>query len=241
MKQANSILKSMLIAVALVVGLIVLFFAVKLLMLKQDVGEYREYWRQQAVKPAAENALYYVAFGDSVAQGLGASRPDNGYVSLVAKELSEKTGRPVHVINLSVSGARIQDIPSQLKSMRQLSLPADTVYTLSVGANDMSDYEESEFREQLDSLLSEMPGTCVVADIAYFGSGRKRNLEPQVKAANDIIKELVARYELKFAPLYETTRAHDHLTVHSIDFFHPSDKGHRNWANAFLAGLDYAE
>ncbi|MHB8274889.1 MAG: hypothetical protein ACYDC9_09005 [Dermatophilaceae bacterium] len=52
----------------------------------------------------------YVTLGGSAAQGVGASSPRRGYVSLVAEQLSRSTGRPVRVINLSRSGARVRDV-----------------------------------------------------------------------------------------------------------------------------------
>lgn len=54
--------------------------------------------------------LLYVAPGDSAAQGIGASDPQRGYVGLLAKRLRDNAGRPVQIVKLSRSGARIKDV-----------------------------------------------------------------------------------------------------------------------------------
>ncbi|MBW3639915.1 MAG: hypothetical protein KY451_08715, partial [Actinobacteria bacterium] len=71
------------------------------------VDAYASAWKQPRGEPGG---LVYVALGDSAAQGIGASSLQRGYISLVADRLAGSTGRPVQVINLSSSGARIRDV-----------------------------------------------------------------------------------------------------------------------------------
>ncbi len=61
------------------------------------------WWREHA---KTEGDLLYVALGDSTAQGIGASRPGNGYVGILADRIRALSGRTVRTVNLSVSGAR---------------------------------------------------------------------------------------------------------------------------------------
>ncbi len=49
------------------------------------VGRARAYW---SVPHGATGGLMYVASGDSAAQGVGASRPQRGYVGLLARDRS---------------------------------------------------------------------------------------------------------------------------------------------------------
>ena len=75
--------------------------------LYRSVRLYEEHWAQPHGVPGG---LLYVALGDSAAQGIGASSPERGYVGLLAERLRETTGRPVELINISRSGAKIEEV-----------------------------------------------------------------------------------------------------------------------------------
>ncbi len=212
---------------------------VLLLLLKQNVDNYKYYWISESQKPAPADSLLYVALGDSSAQGLGATRPEKGYVGLVAASLKEKTNKPVQIVNLSVTGARVQDVlETQLPQLDKLKINNKTVVTLAIGANDMSIFQSAAFESQMDELLERLPKQTVVADVAYFGGGRKRNLEKNALKANEIIAELTKKYNLKLAPLHGITQQRDSLWTMSADLLHPSNKGYRNWYEAFRQALD---
>ena len=82
-------------------------WAVKLVRIAHSVESYRTYWAEPQGEPGG---LVYVALGDSAAQAIGASRPERGYVGLLAERMREQSGQPVQVINLSSSGATIRDL-----------------------------------------------------------------------------------------------------------------------------------
>ena len=82
-------------------------WVLRLCELRQQVNRHRNYW---SLPRGDAGGIVYVALGDSTAQGIGASRPERGSVGLVAQRLRVATGRPVQVINLSVSGARVRDV-----------------------------------------------------------------------------------------------------------------------------------
>ncbi|MEO5743679.1 MAG: hypothetical protein ABIQ53_03685, partial [Terracoccus sp.] len=64
-------------------------WGVRLWHLRGEVARYGRYWAQ----PRGGNAgILYVALGDSTAQGIGASRPERGYVGLIAERLRVATG-----------------------------------------------------------------------------------------------------------------------------------------------------
>jgi len=77
-------------------------WGVRLWQLRHQVDRDRDYWAAPKGEPGG---ILYVALGDSVAQGIGASGPERGYVGLLAERLRIATGRPVLVVNLSRSGA----------------------------------------------------------------------------------------------------------------------------------------
>ena len=207
---------------------------VRLLMLRSQVAHYREYWQNQATIKPPDNALVYVALGDSAAQGIGASSPRKGYVGLLADSLAEKYKRPVHVINLSVTGARVQDvIDTQLPRLKTLRLPADAVISLDIGSNNMRTYDQAAFASQIDELFAALPKQTVVAEIPYFGGGRANKYERMALEATDSIHDSAKKYGLRVAPLHRTTKEGDGFSTYAADFFHPSDRGYQNWYQAF--------
>ena len=122
----------------------------------------------------AENGEIYVALGDSTAQGIGASRPERGYVGLIARRLAVATGRPVRVVNLSVSGARVRDVVAD--QLPKLAGLVPDVVTVAVGANDIRDNQIGRFSADIDALVAGLPANAVVGDVPWFmhgGTGRR--------------------------------------------------------------------
>ncbi|GAC1392405.1 MAG: hypothetical protein NVSMB46_08190 [Candidatus Saccharimonadales bacterium] len=222
----------------IVVGAIILLFVVielvRLYQLRSNVRSYRDYWIKTAQQPRTTGSLNYIALGDSAAQAIGASSPTKGYVGLIADSLQQKTQRPIHITNVSVTGAKIADvIHNQLPRLSQLKIDAHTVVTIEIGANDMSRYDKNVFRTSFDELCSKLPPQTIVSDLPYFGGGRANNHERSAREASDIIQEITAKYNLRLARLHESTKKYDGINVYAADFFHPSNQGYKNWYVAF--------
>jgi acyl-CoA thioesterase-1 len=199
--------------------------------LAQTLPVHSKWWREQARN---EGELLYVVLGDSLAQGIGASKPHRGYVGTIMRKLAETTGRSIRVVNLSVSGARLREaLEVQLPAMQKLGTP-DFV-TLGLGANDIGTYDRERFEREIEELFSAMPPHTIVGDIPsfYIGAAQKR-----VREANAILHETAKRHGLTVAPVYaETHRAgvvRYALNQVAADFFHPNDRGYRAWERAFL-------
>lgn len=226
--------QAVMIVIILIAGL-VLVEGLLLLKLKSDVNGFANYWKKHNSTSTGE--ILYIALGDSTAQGLGATSPMRGYVGLTAKALEQKTGKGVKLINLSVSGARIPDVTKvQLPMLSGHNLSSATV-TLAIGANDLKKHDRQAFTRNFEELVSQLPKQTVVADIAYFGGGRYRHLEPEVVEMNKVITNLVEKYGLKLAELHKITKERERIGVHSVDWLHPSNKGYKNWAEAFKQPL----
>lgn len=235
----NTILKSIMWIFVLALAATLLIGSLRLLLLKRDVSNFKNYWDRQTKSPLINDQILYVALGDSAAQGLGASRPENGYVGLIRQEISRKTGLPVKVINLSVSGARVKDvIDEQIPKLQQLSLPTGTVITLEIGANDLKSFKPETFKTEIDQLLSLLPPNTIVADVPYFGGSWARSRQPNAIAASNIINAAAASRDLRKAPLQKITMERDNIFVYGADLFHPNDKGYKNWFDAFQQALN---
>ncbi|MFT2712485.1 SGNH/GDSL hydrolase family protein [Clavibacter sp. Sh2126] len=190
------------------------------------------WWREHA---QLEGDLLYVALGDSTAQGIGASRPINGYVGILADRIRALSGRTVRTLNLSVSGARVSDLV-EYQLPRLAKLRPDVV-TLAIGANDIADFEPVAFERDLGRILDAVPPTTVVADLPCFHFPAS---ERKVRVANEIVRRLATDRGLRIAPLHRITRRQTPLlaiTQAAADLFHPNDRGYRVWASAFLPFL----
>lgn len=207
-------------------------WGVKLLQVRMSVDSYAEHWAE----PVGERGgLVYVALGDSAAQGIGASRPGLGYVGRLADRMRAETGRPVLVVNLSVSGAQIADlVDDQLPAL--LALPPDLqpdVVTVGIGGNDVLDYDREAFARLAAELTAALPASTVVADVPYFMHG---SAERRATRAGDVLEEAALAQGLAVAPLHETMRERGWTTMvtdYAADWFHPNDTGHKVWADAF--------
>ncbi|MDZ7786039.1 MAG: GDSL-type esterase/lipase family protein [Candidatus Saccharibacteria bacterium] len=215
----------------LVVLVVLVAEAAALLVLKSQVARYDAHWERVAARESPEDALTYLALGDSAAQGIGATSPQRGYVGLIAKSLENKHQRPVHTINISKTGARLQDcIDEQLPRLTKLS---PDVVTIQIGANNMKDFSPDNFQKRMNTIMQALPEHAAISDIPYFGGGRHRGLEDNVLRANQIIHGLAKKHRLSVAPLHEFTKDRDSLLTYSADLFHPGNIGYKNWHDAF--------
>lgn len=227
--------KTMYIALVIFITLI-LIEVLRLVLLFSQIPRYKSYWDRNNQSSAGQNSIIYVALGDSTAQGIGATSPNKGYVGLIAKNIETKSGKPVQIINLSVSGAKLSDcLRDQIPKLTKYK--ADFV-TIEIGANDMASFDEVNFRKDMDKLMSELPKNTVISDLPYFGGGRRKSLEKNVISASNIIKELTNSHSLRLAPLHQVTKTKDNIFTVSADFFHPSNRGYKNWKEAFEEGLN---
>lgn len=120
------------------------------------------YW---ARPQGRSGGLLYVALGDSAAQSIGASRPEHGYVGVLAQRLRDSTGHRVQVVNLSRSGARMHDVTdSQIPALAALGRTPHVI-TVAIGGNDILQYDRAAFCLASDRLTSALPSSTYVADV----------------------------------------------------------------------------
>ena len=179
----------------------------------------------------AGGELTYVALGDSAAQGLGATTPARGYVGLLTDIAEEVTGLSVRVLNLSVTGAKAQNVlDTQIPQLAHLT---PDLITLAVGGNDMRKYEASAFEQTMGAIIRSLPPHALIADVPCFYNGRG---EEKSKRASAQIRRLADAGGQRFVDLHAPTEAiarEEYRTHFALDMFHPSDLGYRVWAGAF--------
>lgn len=218
-------------------GVLALVWLGRLWRLRRSVDRYATVWRGSQRADDTDGGLLYVALGDSAAQGIGASSPSHGYVGLLAAALERASGRPVRLVNLSVSGAKIVDVVrEQLPALARL--PRPDLVTVAVGGNDLRRYDADGCAAALATLVAGLPvGPTVVADVPYFMHG---HVERDAAAAAAVLRDLAGRRGLVVALLHEKMRAQGWRamgTSYAADWFHPNDRGHRTWQEAFWQAI----
>lgn len=228
--------KKVLLTVGALLALVIIVAGIRVGLLLRSIGSYRTYWQNEAAKSPVADSIIYIALGDSAAQGIGASSPRLGYVGLSAAYIAQQTGRPVKVINISVSGAKLADV-IKLQLPQLASLPTADYFTIEAGANDIGSFNESKFKSEFETLLKDLPKGAIVANMPSFNGGRKGHVNKRAYSATQIINNLVAeRTDLYLANLYDST-INQGLLDFGADLFHPSNKGYKNWAKAFTDAI----
>lgn len=189
--------------------------------------------------PSHENFVY-VAMGDSLTAGVGASTQAQTYPYRLAEHLSQKQSN-VQVLNLGVPGAKTDDLISTQLPMA-LNSSANLI-TIFVGTNDvLNHYTLSAFRHNYQLILdtlSTKPNTKVeLINIPYLGSQKLISFpldnlyDLRVQQFNQVIAELGQKYHYKVIDLYTPTNTTfwQNPEMYSPDLFHPSDKGYNLWS-----------
>ncbi len=218
-------------------------------VLRAHRAEFRGYWdehnarvlgkrqgSQNGQSAAAQDPLW-VVLGDSTAQGLGAPGPYGGYVGQALHELRRTTGRHWRVLNLSVSGALIRDVIAD--QVPQLDGQAPDLVTCGAGANDILYSSPGKLFSDLRALLAAVPRDTVMLDLPLLSGfwwivGRMS--VPYITRINRVIREVADERSLRVA---EVSR---HFVPpwagkFSVDNFHPSQDGYRDWSRALVEAL----
>ena len=200
--------------------------------------EVAAYWRDRSsARASGGEVLVHVALGDSTAQAVGAAHPDDGYVGRLAADLADEHGRPVHVVNLSATGARVADlVRDQLPALAELladgTVPA--LVTVTVGANDTGRTDVADFVSDMEQVLDALPSGSLVADVPYFRGPRGASSF----ALSGAIRRLVAeRPGLVQVDLWIATRGM-RPREYAADLFHPSTRGYDRYYRAFAQARD---
>ena len=195
----------------------------------EQIVSYADAWRSEAELAIDDGCPVFVALGDSLAQGVGASSISNSYVQLVADRLHREVPQGFRILNLSRSGARLGDV-------LETQLPALTTITNSViggictvGSNDLiRSGKLRQTRRRFSSVLESLPTEIVMATIPDAKS-------MTAKTMNRHLRREAERLGRPLADVAAALTSWKGLTAG--DGFHPNDAGHRLWARAISASL----
>jgi lysophospholipase L1-like esterase len=217
--------------------------------LRADRVEFAAYWdahnsqvlndrRKAAGQGKAQDPLW-VVLGDSTAQGLGAPGPRHGYVGQALDQLRRTTQRHWRVLNLSVSGALLRDVAAaQVPLLESEELRPDLI-TCGAGVNDILYSTPGTLFNDLRALLARVPEGTVMLDLPLltgFWWIVGRMSVPYITRINRVIREVASERDLKVAAVSRNFGA-PWAGKFSVDSFHPSQDGYRDWSRALLEAL----
>ncbi len=184
-----------------------------------QVLPYAQEWRRRNLEALRRSGPLWVVLGDSLSQGIGASSVDAGWVPRVLAQLPAE----LRVVNLSVSGARTQElIDRQLPALAALGVdPA--VVTVMIGSNDMirRRYRDA-LPERFADLLRRVPAGSLVATMP--------DVERPLAASLNAVAAAAGR-GIVGVP-YAGGRGN-----RAADRFHPNDEGYRGMAEPWVPAV----
>lgn len=195
-----------------------------------DDTDHEVWWAAQNERALAAHGPLWIALGDSIAQGIGATAPDRGYVGQLLARLRKVDGRPWRVLNLSVSGARVGDVRKPQVVMARDHLGDAELVTCGVGVNDLIHPGFRHVPGRVRALTRELPADAVIATLPHGFSWWR------TMALNTIIWREARAAGLRVADVWRHARRPYDGKL-STDSFHPNDAGHADWCAAFAEAL----
>lgn len=196
---------------------------------RDQIAAHAYYWRRQAEIAFEEmepEQPVIVLLGDSLSQAVGATSVEHSWIHrLVLHESQQRRNRPARIINLSRSGAKIDDVlQEQLPALRSIDHPVQLV-TCTVGSNDFARGATfSKVESSMHSLMSRLPTDAVLATLPAKGSIMAKRLNRTIRAEASRSGLVVADVDAHL-PGWRGRSAGDR--------FHPNDLGYEAWFNAF--------
>ncbi|MCU0490174.1 MAG: SGNH/GDSL hydrolase family protein [Chloroflexaceae bacterium] len=223
------------------IGVVALIVAV-LINQRQETGAERRMLPQDRTQ-----AVRYVALGDSTVDGVGATKPGQGYVGQLAERLGQ-TYPALETSNLGVSGATAADVVAgQLEAA--VSRQPDLV-TLSIGPNDIIQGRtaaafERDMAVVFQRLQTETEAVVVVnllpdlAVVPIIPPAQRESVRGITHQFNDSLRRAAQPYDITLVDLYTPSQQQvpNNPALLSADGFHPSDIGYARWADLMWTGV----
>ena len=192
---------------------------------------YAAAWDRANRAALAATGPLWVALGDSMTQGVGASAYDRGYLGQLADRL-RADGWDHRVVNLSVTGARVDDVvQNQLPALDAISAQEGppALVTVVIGSNDVvSPLHRHGLAERFADLLDRLPHGAVVMNLP--------NPHREARRLDDLLRTRAAAGQVILADMRrEGPRSWRGLLA--ADSFHLNDRGYAVMADVVESAL----
>lgn len=198
------------------------------------IVDYGTEWDRRSRDAITTDAPLWVALGDSTAQGIGAATIDGGYVAQLFRQ------RPLPLaalglVNVSVSGARIDDVLREQVPVLEALRPRVQLVTCSIGSNDLTRSPNAwriiaslrRLFEALEAVPTVAVATLPIGSVSIAG-----------RLVNAMIRREAPEHGLLVADVHSAYRA-PYREKTAPDRFHPNAAGYLDWTTAFVRALDW--
>lgn len=207
---------------------------------RRDLPSFEGFDASGDIGDPAKPPLRILVVGDSASTGPGLASPDEIWIRVVARRLSERFF--VRITSLAVGGAKSADVltgqvPAGINSDADLTFVA-------VGVNDMlHGVPVATYETNLDAIVIALkPFTRLLVVVGMGDLGTIPRLPTPLdlivrqrgRQGDQVARRVAQRREVVKPDMWALT-AHQFRTNPSIwapDLFHPSAVGHRVWADA---------
>jgi hypothetical protein len=167
--------------------------------------------------------------GDSIMQAIGADHPKDGIAGRIAEYIQSKTGRPVHITNVSAGGATIRDIFE--RQLPHVNLNQADLIILATATDMEQRVPLVTYEAGLRALLLVLPANkTIFSDLP---------LEPGREAYQAVIQEVADEQGIQHADFANVFHAEGRrLDIFSWLFPHLNSKGYYYWFTAFQPEVD---
>jgi lysophospholipase L1-like esterase len=190
-----------------------------------------------------------VLIGDSIAAGLGATKPKGTLGARLSKELGDRLGRPVRLTTLAKVGAETWMLPEQQLSRLRHHTVADVAVVI-VGGNDVTHrVPVADSAQALAEVIADLRarGTQVVVGTCPDLGALRPLPDPLRSLAGRASRQLAAAqreaalgagaYVVSLAELVGPFFVTNPDDMFAIDHFHPSELGYRRTAEALVPSV----
>jgi len=214
--------------IGLIGGAVLLFIAANVARTALRAASYPAYWQARMREPVPADGIRLVALGDSSVLAVGAGDPMEGYVGRIASYVTEQTGRPVHITNVSSGGTTADVVRNQLP---QVDLGAADIVIVA-DSNDLESGLPLEgYRAVLTTLVAALPADRTVYSDLPLLPGR----EPYQAVLEEVTDGRgIARAD--FAAIFSGEGRR--LDIFSWLPPHLNSSGYEYWFRAFESEVD---
>jgi lysophospholipase L1-like esterase len=201
---------------------------------QEQVEPYAAWWRSHNRVAARGSEPLWVALGDSMTLGIGATAPDLGWVGQLSRRF-EQRGWAHRLVNLGVNGARVEDLlDRQLPALAELTAhgPAAALVTVVIGSNDVVLRRHRRLLvERFTELLDRLPDRSVVSNLP--------NPHREARVVDALLRERAATGRVVLVDMRREGPRSWWGRLAS-DRFHPNDLGYADMAAVVERSVDRA-
>ena len=192
---------------------------------QEQVEPFAAWWQSHNRVAARGTEPLWVALGDSMTLGIGASAPDRGWVGQLSRRLSGR-GWDHRIVNLGVNGARVEDLlDRQVPALDALTSDGSdaALVTVVVGSNDIVLRRHRRLLvERFTELLDRLPDAAVVSNLP--------NPHREARVVDALLRERAAAGRVVLVDMRREGPRSWWGRLAS-DRFHPNDLGYASMAD----------